>query len=146
MKKIINTVAALFILVLTGSILTGCATTSQKQLLATDQSQVMLRSMQTRAFDISDKQKTLRTVISTLQDLDFVISKADLSLGTITASKFVSNKVLKMTVTVRPRGTKQLLVRANAQYGIKAIESPEPYQDFFNALGKAMFLTAHQVD
>ena len=51
-----------------------------------------------------------------------------------------------MTVTARPRGETQLLIRANAQYGIKAVEDPEPYQDFFDALGKAMFLTAHQVD
>ena len=29
---------------------------------------------------------------------------------------------------------------------LKVIENPEPYQDFFNALEKAMFLTAHQVE
>lgn len=124
----------------------GCATTSQKQLLVAEESQVKLRSIQTRAFDISDKQKLLRTIIATLQDLDFVIDRADLTLGSVTGSKFTANTLLKMTVTVRPRGQNQLLVRANAQFGIKAIEDPEPYQDFFNALQEAIFLTAHQVD
>lgn len=124
----------------------GCGTASQRQLLETDQSQVMLRSMQTRAFDTTDKKKMLRTIISTMQDLDFVIEKADLLLGSVTGTKFVSNGMLKMTVTVRPRGENQLLVRANAQYGIRAVELPEPYQDFFAALEKAIFLTAHQVD
>lgn len=124
----------------------GCATASQSQLLRVDESQVKLRSMQTRAFDTIDKAKTMRTVISTLQDLDFVIEKADVSLGTVTGTKFVANQVLKMTVTVRPRGETQLLVRANAQFGIKAIEDPQPYQDFFTSFEKAMFLTAHQVD
>jgi hypothetical protein len=51
-----------------------------------------------------------------------------------------------MTVTVRSKGNKQTLVRANATYNLKSVENPEPYQDFFAALEKAMFLTAHQVD
>lgn len=125
--------------------LTGCATTTQR-VLDTDQSQIQLRSIQTRAFDATDKTKILRVVISTLQDLDFVIDRADLNLGSVTASKFTKNTLLKMTVTVRTRGEKQLLVRANAQFGIRAISDPEPYQDFFNALEKSLFLTAHQVD
>ena len=131
---------------LIATLVVGCATTSQQQLLATDESQVQLRSIQTRAFDTVDKEKTMRTIISTLQDLDFVIEKADFMLGSISGSKSVTNQLLKITVTVRPRGTTQLLVRANAQYGIRAIETPEQYQNFFDAFSKAMFLTAHQVD
>jgi uncharacterized lipoprotein YehR (DUF1307 family) len=125
--------------------LSGCATTARKA-FETDESQVKLRSIQTRAFDTTDKKKMLQTVISTMQDLDFVIDKADLMLGSITGSKFIGYAVITMTVTVRPRGEKQLLVRANAQYGIKSVEDPATYQDFFTALEKAMFLTAHQVD
>jgi len=119
---------------------------SKEQVLKADQSQVQLRSIQTRAFDTNDKEKMLRTVISTLQDLDFVIDRADLELGTLTASKFTANTLLKMTVTVRSRSESQMLVRASAQYGIKAVEDPEPYQDFFASLEKAIFLTAQQVD
>ena len=124
---------------------TGCATTTQR-VLDTDQSQVKLRSMQTRAFDTTDKEKMLRVIISTLQDLDFVIDRADPQLGSITASKFTKNTLLKMTVTVRLRGEKQLLVRGNAQFGVRAVDDPEPYQDFFTSLEKTLFLTAHQVD
>ncbi len=39
-----------------------------------------------------------------------------------------------------------MLVRANAQYNITAVEDPEPYQQFIAALERAMFLTAHEVD
>jgi len=126
-------------------VLAGCASTTNR-VLDVDQSQVQLRSIQTRAFDSTDKTKMMRVVISTLQDLDFVLDRADLDLGSVTASKFIRNNVVKMTVTVRSRGKAQLLVRANAQYGIKAIDDPEPYQDFFTSLEKSLFLTAHQVD
>jgi hypothetical protein len=53
---------------------------------------------------------------------------------------------MRMTVTVRPRGTTQTAVRASAQYNLVAVSDAEPYQQFFAALEKAMFLTAHQVD
>jgi len=73
------------------------------------------------------------------------VDKADETLGSISGTKLAGYN-LRITVTVRPRGEKQLLIRANAQFNLKAIEDPEPYQDFFTALGKAMFLTAHEVD
>lgn len=141
MTKYLSISVILFFVV----VLSGCATTAGKA-FETSESQVKLRSIQTRAFDTTDKQKILQTVISTMQDLEFVIDKADLVLGSVTGSKFLGYATVTMTVTVRPRGEKQLLVRANAQYGIKSVEDPETYQDFFNALEKAMFLTAQKVD
>ena len=122
----------------------GCATT-QERLLDSDTSQVQLRSIQTRAFDTTDKEKTLRTVMAALQDLGFVIDKADSVLGTVSATK-LNYYSLRMTVTVRPRGETQMLVRANAQYNVTPVTDPEPYQQFFTSLEKAMFLTAHQAD
>jgi len=124
--------------------LISCAP-STKQVLATKGSQVKLRSIQTRAFDTTDKEKMLRTVIATLQDLGFIVDKADDVLGAVSATK-LERYTLRMTVSVRPRGETQLLVRANAQYNITAVEDPEPYQQFFDSLSKAIFLTAHQVD
>ena len=125
-------------------LLTSCAP-STHQVLATKESQVKLRVIQTRAFDTTDKEKMLRTVIATLQDLGFIVDKADNVLGAVSATK-LDRYTLRMTVSVRPRGETQLLVRANAQYNISAVEDPEPYQQFFDALSKAIFLTAHQVD
>ena len=126
-------------------LLAGCATTAS-QALRTKESQVQIRSIQTRAFDTTDKEKMMRTVISTMQDLDFVLDKADLTLGSVTGSKFLGYTVVTMSVTVRPRGEKQLLVRTNAQHGVNTVEDAETYQDFFNALEKSIFLTAHQID
>lgn len=124
--------------------LTACVG-ARDQLLHTDSSQLELRSIQTRAFDTTNKETTLRTVIATLQDLGFIIDKADNTLGSVSATK-LDRYALKMTVSVRERGETQMLVRANAQYQLKAVEDPEPYQQFFASLEKAMFLTAHQVD
>jgi len=126
-------------------LMSGCQSTSKKELLKANESQVKIRSIQTRTFDTSDKNKTLRTVIATLQDLGFVIDKADEILGTVSATK-LDGYQLRMTVTVRPKGKDQLLVRSNAQYNLTAIVDPEIYQDFFTSLGKSMFLSAHGVE
>ncbi len=125
--------------------LAACQTNSRDQILATEKSQVALRSIQQRAFDTTDKETTLRNVIATLQDLGFVIDKADDTLGSVSGTKLEGYR-LRITVTVRPRGQTQLLVRANAQYNLTAVEDPEPYQQFFTALERSMFLTAHNVD
>jgi hypothetical protein len=131
-------------LIITPIMLVSCAP-STNQVLATKESQVKLRAIQTRAFDTTEKDKMLRTVIATLQDLGFVVDKADNDLGIVSGTK-LDRYALRMTVSVRPRGETQLTVRANAQYNIYAVEDPEPYQQFFDALSKAVFLTAHQVD
>ena len=131
----------------------GC-TSSKEQLLKMDESQVQLRSIQTRAFDTTEKDKMLRTVISTLQDLGYIVNEANEVIGTVSARtthikyKFLEKKKypLLITVTVRPRGETQLLVRANAQYNQKAVENPLVYQNFFTVLEKSIFLTAHEVD
>jgi len=113
--------------------------------MAMDQSQLELRSIQTRVFDTTDRPKTLRTVIATLQDLGFVVDDANDELGTVSATK-LEGYALRVTVTVRPRGETQMLVRANAQYQRDTVADPLPYRNFFVALEKAMFRTAQQVD
>jgi len=87
----------------------GCVS-SVDQVMKTDQSAVQLRSYQERAFDTADKEQTMRSVIATLQDLSFVLDKADLDLGIVSATK-LSGYQLRVTVTVRPRGSSQMLVR-----------------------------------
>jgi len=129
---------------LSAIVLLGCATT-QSRLLDSNQSQLQLRSFQSRAFDTVDKTSTLRSIIATLQDLGFVVDKADDVLGMVSATK-LNYYSLRITVSVRPRGDTQLLVRANAEYGQAPVTDPAPYQDFFAALSKSMFLTAHEVD
>jgi hypothetical protein len=130
----------------------ACATTHDR-LLDMDTSQVQLRSIQSRAFDTTDKEKTMRAIIATLQDLGFMLDRADYTLGVVAASKARADSMqmqvaasLRVTVTVRPRGEKQLLVRCNAEYLRSPVTDAKPYQNFFNSLEKAMFLEAHQVD
>lgn len=109
------------------------------------ESQVELRSIQTRSFETADKEQTLRTVIATLQDLGFVIDKADATLGAVSATK-LDGYELRMTVTVRRKTAEDMLVRASAQYQMEPIDDPATYQDFFTALEKSMFLAMHKVD
>ena len=121
----------------------GCAT--QNSHVLSGGSAVELRSFQTRAFDTTDKHKMMRTTIAVLQDLGFIIDKVDEDLGLVTGTK-LSGYRIRMTVIVQPRGKKQLAVRASAIYNNEPIEDPMPYQDFFTALEKGIFLTAQKID
>lgn len=140
MNKFQIVIAALVLPIL----VVGCANQPNKEIMA-GANQVELRSYQTRAFDTTDKEMMLRTVIATLQDLGFVIDQADEDIGSVTGTK-ISGYKIRMTVITRSRGETQTAVRANAYYNVKPIEDPGPYQDFFTSLSKALFLTAHEVD
>ena len=139
MKKL-----AVFAVVGAGSfLLSGCNATMKERVLdSSDQSQLQKRSYQTRIFDTNDKEKVMRGVISTLQDLSFVIERADMMLGTVSGTKYQPQSVIKMTISVRPKGTTQMVVRGNGQFKINSIEDPKAYQDLFSSLEKSLFLTA----
>ena len=121
----------------------GCA--APTGVITAGGSQVELRQIQTREYDTLDKRGTLRAVVATLQDLGFVIDKADYELATVSGTKLQSYEI-RMTVTVRERDGNRLAVRANARFNDRAIEDPKSYQDFFATLDKALFLTLHKVD
>ena len=124
-------------------VIAGCA--APTSVITESSSQVQLRQIQTRDYETLDKRGTLRAVVATLQDLGFVIDKADYDLATISATKLQDYEI-RMTVTVREREGGRLAVRANARFNEDPITDPNAYQDFFTTLDKAMFLTLHQVD
>jgi hypothetical protein len=132
------------LLLIVGIPASGCASAPQ-QAIFESQSAVQQRSYQSRAFETTDTTQTLRTLIATMQDLGFVIDKADATLGSVSATK-LDDYELRVTATVRRRGETQTLVRINAAWRDGAVTNPVMYQDFFVALEKAMFLTAQQVD
>lgn len=127
------------------ALLAGCQTDSRQQALATGQGQVALRQMQSRAFDTTDQMFVQRAVIATLQDLGFVVDQADSAVGTVSGTK-LDGFALRMTVVTRPRPPRQTMVRANATFNVRAVEDPQPYQQFFAALSRSLFLSEQQVD
>lgn len=132
--------------VVLGLALAGCQTPKAQIVTPSQKSAVELRAMQGRMFETSDRAKTLRTVIATLQDLGYSIEKVEAGAGTVTARKLSQ---LQMTVSVFPRGGKQMIVRANAvvttETSANQVDAPEFYQQlFFEPLSKALFLAANQ--
>lgn len=127
----------------------ACQTAPQEKpdLLSTKPA-VELRAMQTRAFDSSDRTKTLGTVVATLQDIGYTLDKVEPNSGTVSATKL---DVLRLSALVYPRGTKQMVVRANAMVIMPSknsqVDDPLFYQKlFFEPLSKAMFLSALQIE
>jgi len=114
------------------------------ELLALTEAQMKIRSAQTRTFDVKDRQVAMRSVIAALQDLGFIIERANDALGLVSAARFAEPNyydVLGVTVTVRPQADGQVMVRANAIYNNKPIEDPKVYQNFFATLERSLFVT-----
>lgn len=131
-----------------------CACVAPTAAVTAGGNQAELRRIQTREYQNDDKRETMRSVIATLQDLGFVVDQADYELGLLTGTRLATKRQQinqpghewRITVTVRERPGKRMAVRANARFDKQSIEDPQPYQDFFVALDKAMFLTANHVD
>lgn len=154
---------------------------SRDQIWRSDASQVKLRAAQSRAFDTTDRLRTLEAVVSTMQDLDFQIEVLDEALGIVSGTKFLGDTkpewrrdpyyhlyddqslliftktyrtwgpfwhrsdLVRLTVTVRERNEAQLVVRATAQYYLRAVAAAEPYQKFFRTLQQSMFVEGRLV-
>lgn len=150
---------------------------SKDQILMSERSQVKMRSIQSRVYDTTDKDRIMRAIISTLQDLYFDIDVIDNESGIVTGKKLYQsdglwennptyytyktdnlvifstnyrtygpfqyrNDLTRISVTIRPKGETQLMVRASIQHNIRAIEEPEVYQKFFLLLQESQFLSA----
>ncbi len=123
-------------------LLSSCATTTQKVLDVGGETQLQKRSYQSRTFEIKDKERVMRAIISTLQDLGFVIDRTDLLLGTVSGTK-LDGEQTKITVSVRQKGNDRMMVRANAQYNDQPVVEPVHYQNFFASLEKSLFLVVN---
>ncbi len=133
-------------LLIVGSLLLyGCSTPPTPQdLLAPTDAQLKIRSLQTRTFDVKNRNTAIRGVIASLQDLGFIIERANESLGLVTAARFAEPNyydVISVTVTVRQDTKDRLTIRANAIYNNKPIDDPKVYQNFFASLERSLFLT-----
>ena len=125
--------------------LVACVTPPQPppELLAPTEEQMKLRSFQSRSFDITDRNQAIRGVIAALQDLGFIIERANGALGLVTAARFAEPRyfdVLGVTVTVRPQAGGKMLIRANAIYNNEPITDPKVYQNFFATLERSLFI------
>ena len=122
----------------------GCVAPEPRQeLFAPTDAQMKIRSAQSRTFEVNDATVAMRGVIAALQDLGFIIERANAPLGLVTAARFAEPNyydVLGVTVTVRPQEAGRTMIRANAIYNSKPIEDPKVNQNFFAAVERSLFL------
>ena len=115
-----------------------------EDLLSPSESQMQLRSFQSRTFDVKDSNAALRAVVAALQDLGFIIERANAPMGLVTAGKFAGAGYagfVEVTVIVRSVGAERTEVRINALFNTKPIEDPKVYQNFFATLERSLFVT-----
>jgi hypothetical protein len=113
-----------------------------EELLSLSEAQMKIRSYQTRVFDIESQDKVVRGVVAALQDLGFIIERANAPMGLVTAGKFDQGGFVALTVTVRPKGAGQNEVRVNALFNTQPIEDPKAYQNFFAAVERSLFISS----
>lgn len=124
----------------------GCASSPPPEpvaLLAPTEEQMKIRNMQTRTFDVSDRSAAIRGVIQALQDLGFIIERANEPLGVVTGARFAEPNyydVVGVTVTVRDVGEGRMTIRANALFNNQPITDPEVYRNFFATLERSLFI------
>ncbi len=126
-------------------LLAACQMDSRQQVLASTNTQAAQRAISTRAFDTSDRPKVFQAVIATLQDLGFVVDRADNVLGTVSATRY-GGGLVRFTVTVRAGGEARTIVRASGQLNQHELSDPAPFQRFYEALSQALFLQANNID
>jgi hypothetical protein len=105
------------------------------------ESPAKLAAIRSRMFATNDKQKTLRAAIAALQQLGFVVDRADFAAGSVSGAK-VDEYLLRLTVTAAPAGADRLLVRAVVRYDVTPVLVPEPYEKFFATLSRILGLDA----
>ena len=129
---------------LTALVLAACATPKPSpDILAPTEAQTKMRSYQTRTFDVADRQVAMRAVLGVLQDLGFIVERANEPLGLITAARFAEpnySDVVAVTVTIRTAAQGQAEIRVNAVHNNRPVVEPEPYQRFFAALERSLVL------
>ncbi|MBI3621393.1 MAG: hypothetical protein HY208_04320 [Nitrospirae bacterium] len=87
------------LLLLASVLLQGCVTqwgaelqwNSRSQILMSEQSQVKLRSVQSRVFDTTDKTRIMRAAIAAMQDLYFDLDVLDEDLGVVSGKKLFNH-------------------------------------------------------
>jgi hypothetical protein len=123
----------------------GCVAQPSVSLQMQD-SAVEVRSYQSRTYEGVAVTTVMHAMVSTLQDLGFVIRMGDARLGLVSASRFekgglgAANGELLITATVRETSPENVEVRVNARLGMLPVQDPEPYRDFFAAVSQAVFL------
>jgi hypothetical protein len=127
------------------ALLAGCQTDSRQQVLATTNTQAAQRALSTRYFETGDRAVVFQGVLAALQDLGFVVDRADPVLGTVSATRFGSGLV-RFTVTVRSGQGARTIVRASGQVNQTELSDPAPFQRFYEALSQALFLQANEID
>lgn len=133
-----------------------------------ERSQLEIRQIQTRDFDVADTKVVLKAMLNVLQDEGYMIQSANTDLGLLTAKKetdlnrsswtaafggkevrWEKTSVTEMTANISPydkgsrvRATfsRKILDNMGDVMSVDQIDNDKFYQDFFSKVDKGLFL------
>ncbi len=118
--------------------LSGC-TSDLHDFSQPPESAAMLAARRSRMFATADMRSALRAAIAALQELDFIVDRADLASGAVSGVK-ADQYLMRVTVTAAPSGADRLVIRAVARYDVTAVLEAAPYEKFFAVLARILAL------
>ncbi len=118
--------------------LAGCAS-DLRDFSRPPESPAQLAERRSRIFMTADKRSALRAAVAALQELDFVVDRADFAAGSVSGTK-ADQYLMRLSVTVAPSGADRMLVRAVARYDVTPVLEAAPYEKFFAVLGRILAL------
>ncbi|WP_118138761.1 hypothetical protein [Oceanicella sp. SM1341] len=124
-------------------LIAGCQMNSTQQVLQSTRSQAAQRVISTREYDTADRDAVLQAVVSTLQDLEYVIDRVDPILGTVSATRY-GRDLSRLTVSIR-ESSGVTIVRASGQTNQTEISDPLAFESFYDSLSQSLFLQPHNV-
>lgn len=155
---------------LSALLVTGCHRHREEVL-----TQLQVREIQTRDFDTKDMKSVMKSMMNVLQDEGFIIKNAVLDLGLLSAEKHVdienkASAAFQTLLSSHPRWDKQQVLEASAnvsEFGekirirmnfqtkifdnwgrpsnIETIYDSLYYQNFFERVGKGLFLADQEI-
>ena len=147
--------------------MTGCALEPPADLFAPTEDMLQARQRETRRYDGLSETELLSASVAVLQDMGFVLTETNTTLGVLTGSKnrtgniFHANQNISVTLVVRPmlddKGNpipkhhyvrvnfNRVILYTNGKSKAENLNDPQLFTEFHDKLSKSVFIEGQKL-